>query len=443
MTRAAAAAGRPGAAWPPGPGTRAAFAIMVLAASAFIAGGCSRAPKPGGSAAPFLPGERIRHEPELRVAVLNNASSVDLSADDDFRISGAGLERSELRFTALTRLTVRRAGDRLEITSAEGDIRLATPPPLRLVTGDGSFVTVEQSRYRGRLEVVFGAGGGLTVINRVMMEDYLRGVVPGEISHGDPALLEAVKAQAVAARTYAAVSIGQYESNGYDLLATVADQVYTGREGEAPNADRAIRETRGVLAFHHGEPIITNYASTCGGHTADRDEVWDKPPLPYLRGVSDRGGKSYWCATSRYFQWQERLDGESLWPAARAALTRNFGCRIPESARLEEIHVAETGPSGRVRRLVFKTDQGSFEARGDRIRWVLPRSDGTPLRSTLFELDIDRSRGCVRNVTVRGGGWGHGVGMCQWGAMERSRAGQSCDEILRAYYRGIKLATLY
>lgn len=421
----------------------AAVAGGLALGLALLAAGCSRAPKPGGSAAPFLQGERIRREPELRVAVLNNAASVELSADEDFRISGPGLDPSGLRFTALTRLTVRRQNDRLEIIPPEGGLRLATPPPLRLATADGSFVTVEKSRYRGGLEVLAGADGGLTVINRVMMEDYLRGVVPGEIPHGDPALLEAVKAQAVAARTYAAVSIGQYEAGGYDLLATVADQVYTGREGEAPNADRAIRETRGVLVFHHGEPIITNYGSTCGGHTADRDEVWDKPPLPYLTGVSDKGGKSFWCATSRYFHWQERLDSETLWPAARAALIRYYQYQIPESARLEDIQVTGTGPSGRVRRLVFRTDHGSFEARGDRIRWMLPRADGGPLRSTLFELDIDRSRGQVRNVTVRGGGWGHGVGMCQWGAMERSRAGQSCGEILRAYYRGSRLATLY
>ncbi|HEX7880887.1 MAG TPA: SpoIID/LytB domain-containing protein [Candidatus Eisenbacteria bacterium] len=276
------------------------------------------------------------------------------------------------------------------------------------------------------------------------MEEYLRGVVPNEIGHGKADLLEAVKAQAVAARTYALISRGQYEADGYDLLATVADQVYSGLAAESPIVDQALEETRGVVALFEGQPIVTNYASTCGGHTADRDEVWDKPPLPYLRGISDKGDDGYWCAGSKYFQWQETWTGEELWTIARKALNRDYAYGITDESQLKNISVTETGPSGRVRKLSFETTTGSYEARGDRIRWVLYRAaNAGPLRSTLFTINVDTHKDRVSKLTVDGAGWGHGVGMCQWGAMTRSRKGQDFRKILGDYYRGVQLAALY
>jgi stage II sporulation protein D len=419
--------------------------LAALALALAFSAGCSSAPKRGPTQMPFLGDGPVREEPTLRVAVLTNAESAVVTADGAFRLLGDGLDETT-RFDGGVELTATRSGNGgVDLRSDLARFRRTVTGSVRLVPDEDKPVRVAGSGYHGGLEIRPGAANGVTVLNRVPMEEYLRGVVPHEISHGSPQLLEAVKAQAVAARTYAIVQRGQYEADGYDLLATVQDQVYGGVSGEAPTVDQALRETRGVVATHRGEPIVTNYSSTCGGHTADRDEVWDKPPLPYLRGVPDRGGKDgAWCARSKYFRWEETWKGDEFWRLARAALNRYYGHDIPESARLGQLEVAEKGPSGRVKTLLFRTSAGEFFAYGDRIRWILPRPGNVgPLRSILFELDVDHAKGQVSRVAAKGGGWGHGVGMCQWGAMERSRGGQDYEDILEHYYQGVRLAELY
>ncbi|HET8647239.1 MAG TPA: SpoIID/LytB domain-containing protein, partial [Vicinamibacteria bacterium] len=139
--------------------------------------------------------------------------------------------------------------------------------------------------YRGVLEVRASPGGALTVVNVLNLEDYVRGVVPNELSPNSFPQIEALKAQAVAARTYALRNRGAYSSQGYDLCATPACQVYRGQGSEHPLTDQAVEETRGVVASHGGGLINALYTSTCGGHTEDGESVFDGPAAPYLRGV--------------------------------------------------------------------------------------------------------------------------------------------------------------
>lgn len=144
-------------------------------------------------------------------------------------------------------------------------------------------VSVNGKKYRGRIEVFVNNRGSLTVVNVVKIEDYLRGVVPNEL--GFPSL-EAQKAQAVAARTYAVRNIGQFASQGFDMLPTTRSQVYKGFSSEAAMAARAVDETRGVVATYAGKPIIAYYTSTCGGRTENGENIFDeKESGPYLRGV--------------------------------------------------------------------------------------------------------------------------------------------------------------
>lgn len=142
-------------------------------------------------------------------------------------------------------------------------------------------VRVNGKQYRGRIEVFVNERGSLTVVNTVKMEDYLLGVVPNEL--GFPAL-EAQKAQAVAARTYAVKNIGQFAREGFDLLPTIRSQVYNGYNSENANAARAVRETAGIVATYDGKPIIAYYTSTCGGRTENVENIFDEHE-PYLRGV--------------------------------------------------------------------------------------------------------------------------------------------------------------
>lgn len=158
-------------------------------------------------------------------------------------------------------------------------------------TSDRSVpVRVNGKAYRGRIEVFVNERGSLTVVNTVKIEDYLMGVVPNEL--GFPAI-EAQKAQAIAARTYAIKNIGQFGKQGFDLLPTIRSQVYEGFSSENAMASRAVMETRGIVAMHNGKPIMAYYTSTCGGRTENVENIFDSNE-PYLRGVEcSLEGKSH------------------------------------------------------------------------------------------------------------------------------------------------------
>ncbi len=144
-------------------------------------------------------------------------------------------------------------------------------------------VRLNDKPYRGRLEVFANARGGLTVVNVIALEDYVRGVVPNELSPGGYPAIEALKAQAVAARTYALKNRGQYAKDGFDLLPTTRSQVYGGLSTEHPLSTRAVEETRGLIATYAGEPINALYTSTCGGRTEHVENIFNEA-TPYLRG---------------------------------------------------------------------------------------------------------------------------------------------------------------
>ena len=204
--------------------------------------------------------------------------------------------------------TTPNAGARAVSTSTGGNVRLAsrasapvraavvyagsTSPllsvraPVTFSSDDESLrpVKYNEKAYRGRLEVFPNARGSLTVVNVVGLEDYVRGVVPNELSPGGYPALEALKAQAIAARTYAISHRGRFAADGFDLLPTVRSQVYGGRQTEHPLTDRAVSETRGRVATFKGVPINAFYTSTCGGRTEDGANIFGGAPVDYLRG---------------------------------------------------------------------------------------------------------------------------------------------------------------
>ncbi len=144
-------------------------------------------------------------------------------------------------------------------------------------------VRLNEKPYRGRLEVFANRSGTLTVVNVLGLEDYVRGVVPNELSPGGYPALEAQKAQAIAARTYAVRNRNQFASQGFDLLPTTRSQVYGGLSTEHPLSTRAVEETRGLVATYRGEPINALYTSTCGGRTENAENIFNEA-MPYLRG---------------------------------------------------------------------------------------------------------------------------------------------------------------
>jgi stage II sporulation protein D len=329
---------------------------------------------------------------------------------------------------------------------ADGSITMTTVDADGRVAGRaryGGVVELRGAPYRGAI-LVQGAGqGGLTFVNRLDVESYLLGVVPRETGDVDAAAYEMVKAQAVAARTYAIGHLGGRASLGFDVYPGTQDQVYGGVQAEREMISRAVRETTGEVATYGGRPIDAYYHSTCAGRTAAIDEVWNVNPVPYLVSVEDvdpRTGQAYDRASSR-FTWTERWTHAQLVAVLNRTLADSLrGRRI---RAIEDLDVRSRTPSGRVRALRIDTDAGSFTVGRDRVRWILAPARGGILNSSKFDVRMERSGGEVSSIVAEGGGWGHGIGMCQVGAMGRARAGQDYRTILQAYYPGIQIERMY
>lgn len=299
---------------------------------------------------------------------------------------------------------------------------------------------------------------GLTLVNQVGLENYLYGVVPWEIGRHGKAEKAALAAQAVAARTYTISHLGSRRSLGFDVFASVMDQVYKGSRHEDALCNAAVDATAGQVLMHGDELVDAYYSACCGGHSSRIEKVWPRQAAPYLRNHLDsRHGGQAFCSGSRYFQWREewtagRLEEilqttlpayveymadarRSLW-ARPVFAPRAAGVDWRRPGHLLDMEIVSRTPSGRVDKLIIETEAGSYNIKGDRTRWVLAPASGNPviLRSALFDLDLERSGGDLRQVVARGNGFGHGIGLCQTGALEMSRQGFSAREILTHYY---------
>jgi len=307
---------------------------------------------------------------------------------------------------------------------------------------NGSFVQWNGKRYRGEL-VITATDSGSLVVNRLPMDDYLRGVVPLEIGNRTSAEMAAVQAQAVAARTYAYKHLN--DARPFDMYATVQDQVYGGVDAENPLSDTAIASTSDVVVLYNGQPITTPYHSTCGGSTAGVSEVWyDQPDQPYLRPVSDKipGTNNYYCDPSPRFSWTQTYDATGLRAVMEKYLANYTNAPKANLGRITDVREEGKTPSGRVAALTVQTESGSYTLRGNDIRFVLRDPKGVILNSTLFSLSAATTGGGVSSLTLNGRGYGHGIGMCQWGAIGRARAGQNYRTILETYYPGTTIGRI-
>ena len=379
-------------------------------------------------------------ELEVRVGVVVDSPSLTVGGTAGVELLDAE-GRVRGRTAAGQTRVARRVANGVEVEGGGEVVRVPTGLTLRPV--DDGEVLVNGKRYRGDV-FLRPSERGLTAVNILAMETYLLGVVPLEIGAGrPPEELEAVKAQAIAARTYAVRHMGRRSALGFDFYGSTMDQVYGGADADDPVSTRAVRETRGEVIVYDGEPIEAFYHSTCGGHTAALEEVWVGEPRPYLTAVSDaRPGGGAYCESSNRYRWSESWTRSELLETLERGLSAHVG-RTVDLETVRSMAVTGRTTSGRAEAVSIRTDAGDFRVRGDSIRWVLRPAPNRILNSALIELRPEGDGGEVTGLTVDGGGWGHGIGMCQIGAVARAREGQSYREILTTYYRGTRIARLY
>ncbi len=279
---------------------------------------------------------------------------------------------------------------------------------LTLEPRDGNLLSWNGSYYRGGIRFL-AEGNDFKIINVVGLEDYLRGVVPSEMQASWT--LEALKAQAVAARTYTVVNLKPQED--YDLCATEDCQKYEGITKEHANSDQAIRETNGQVLTYNGEFARTYYHSDSGGIIASSGEVWGTD-LPYL--VAHRDTQ----IDSPHRSWDRDID-----PAKVSAVLQAYGKNI---GSVQAMYVLSYSDSGRVNQLEVSGSTASVTLSGISLTKIM-REWG--MKSTRFVM--------TGNLSARGSGWGHGVGMSQYGAKTLAEQGYAYSQILGFYYPGTEL----
>lgn len=291
--------------------------------------------------------------------------------------------------------------------------------------GSGTYIVASSKRivafsgktYRGTLSIS-AQGNKLVVVNTVPLEQYLYGVVPKEM----PASWSknALMAQAVAARTYALYIKNKSKDKAFDVEATTSSQVYGGFSGEKASSTAAVNATRGEVMTYDGRLIIAYFHSNSGGHTEDAKNVWSAD-LEYLHGVSDVYSKN-----APNGVWEYSLS----FATARKKLNK-YGLGI---GRIKRITAAKKSKSGRAVKMVVVSDSGKREFTGNNFRIKIGAGS---LKSTLFQVSNQSGR-----AVFRGKGFGHGVGLSQWGARKMSESRYNYTDILKNYYKGIEIMKL-
>ena len=422
--------------------------LCAVSLLALAGAGC-----PGPTQVSPVPGA----EPELRIAIAVGGTTASIGGPEsgELFVSDAASGVPVGSVPAGVRWVVR------PDSADPSRLRLIKPDstrtdPVRGITvvnvTENRFVVANGRRYRGRITITSGrggggggGGGGLTLVNRVSLESYVAGVVGPEIGARRTDELNAVLAQAIVSRSFALKNRGRWEAFGFDAYADTRDQVYLGTAVETPQVWDAVRRTAGQVLTYDGQVIDAYFHSTCGFSTAGVDEAFGTTrERPYLRPVSDEsGGGHYYCDLSPRFRWREEWDGSEL----RAILSRTLASVTPLAGdgmqRITDISVTRKTRSGRVGELRIVFERGDIRIPGPDVRTILRPEAERWLQSTAFQLTVSRTNGEVTRLVAAGAGSGHGVGMCQWGAIGRARAGQDYRKILSTYFPGTKIEKIY
>lgn len=298
---------------------------------------------------------------------------------------------------------------------------------------DNKILQVDVKKYRGKLKV-FNLNNGIKIVNELKIEDYVKGVMTREMPVGKGNdNYNALKAFSICIRTYAFNRMAQ-RRDSFDLFPDTRDQVYGGVISETDYTNQIVDETAGQILSYDDKPAQIFYHSTCGGFTEDVQNIFNSGPIPYLISISD--GNDPYCKISPRYEWSEKYP-EALF------INRLFAAGLLDNSdySIKNISVESRFESGRVNELKINLintvgQMKNISLFSNNIRSVIKTSDGNSiLRSTMFNISLDSKK----NVLIGGKGFGHGVGMCQWGAIGQSKQGISYKEILNHYYPGTKI----
>ncbi|MGE0267681.1 MAG: SpoIID/LytB domain-containing protein [Candidatus Omnitrophota bacterium] len=361
----------------------------------------------------LLPASTDAREPEIRVEVLKNV--------DSFIVSASGVYEM-IDLTDQSLLIKGRKLKRSRVGSFNGGItvgeKLLETKKLRIVSSNDITIYAEtkKGRFRGAVDILVEKDGRFLVINRLGLESYVKGVLFHEISDKWP--IEATKAQAIATRTYALYKMNENIKKNFDVTSDIFSQVYGGKTAERFRTDMASNYTQGQVMVYDGKIVPAFFHSNSGGFTEDANQVWgiDIPPL--------KGVESPYSHGMPHYQWRRNFQSSEV----QKVLEKNG----IHTGTIKNISVAERNKSGRVKELIIEARDG----KKTKISGIKFRNTLGPnlILSNKYEIEM---KGYYFDLI--GNGWGHGVGMCQWGAYNMAKERHSYEEILQFYYPGVEI----
>lgn len=412
-------------------------------------------------------------QPLIHVGLWTNQSTLYVSADAPFVVRDAKNSKIIRKYKAGAQVYLVVKNDKLMLDNkAVGTNELLLS---REKSGSGQTVTVNKKKYRGDIKIVKPGKAGMTAINILPIEQYLYSIVPGEMPTSWP--MEAIKAQAVAARTFALNGIDKHAKEGFQVCATTHCQVYGGASVESERSTKAVNDTNGLTLLYQGKPISAVFHSSSGGYTENSEDVWGTY-LPYLRAVPDDD------KDSPNYSWEKKLT-----PLEIQNKLQSYGHAVGKLQAIELSPLKKNGKNGadrtskgRVKTARFIGDKGSVSLTGAQIRsmfglnsaWfdlhlIIPSESkiDVPIgRYYKKKIDVDlppyKEKGLITDkenirrihwrdgetVVVEGFGYGHGLGLSQWGAKAMAAKAPEKNtayfkEILKHYYQGSELKKVY
>ncbi len=365
----------------------------------------------GASADPVSPGKKI--PPMIRVLVAENQKVFRLNVKGAYtlRVLPSSKVLKQGRRLSDVNLSVSRGGFYFgkEEFSASG---------IRLETAGDRDLRLNQAQFRGAVDIFKDKSGAMFAVNRIGIEDYLYGVLPHEVAFWWPT--EALKAQSVAARTYALYQAQVSRAAEFDVKSGTSSQVYGGTAKERFRTNRAVDQTRGQTLTYQGKIFPAYFHATCAGTTAAAKELW-KIDLPPLAG----GVKCGYCRISPHYSWEAKIPLSEI-----EEKMSKYGRPAGQVLKIEVISLTPSGRAGSLR-ITGASQEAVIAAKDFRV-WI----GGDRIRSAYFTVVISDDA-----AEFQGKGWGHGVGLCQWGAFGQALLGRPYEKILEFYYPGSKIVS--
>lgn len=283
---------------------------------------------------------------------------------------------------------------------------------------DSGITSINGRNFRGNIKFIRSEGSKLSIINYIYIEDYIKGVLYHEVSHYWP--MDALKAQAIVSRTYAVNQILERKDKDYDVTSDIYSQLYGGRTSERYRTNRAVEETSGRILVYQDKVFPAFFHAVCAGHTEDASRIWNIKIEP-LKGVACE-----FCKGAPHFNWHYVLSLAEIQKKLNGA-----GFKV---GNINNISIRSRNSSGRINELELSSVDNKLILSAKDFRGAIGPN---LIRSTNFDIKL-----IGKEVVFEGVGWGHGVGLCQWGAYFMAKNGYKYDKILEYYYPQAKLSFL-